>query len=134
MRIAVLSDIHGHKVALKAVLSDIDHVSRLSEFARKLDLSRLIVPFKLNRRSKPNQPDDEFDLVVSAFNDMRTTLKKSTEELEGKARMEGELKAAAEIQQWFFTRLAEGRAKLDVKFEQLLADQGFSTELKEWPE
>lgn len=32
------------------------------------------------------------------------------------------------------TRLAEECAKLDVKFEQSIADEGLSTELEEWPE
>jgi metal-responsive CopG/Arc/MetJ family transcriptional regulator len=32
------------------------------------------------------------------------------------------------------TRLAQECAKLDTKYEQMLADEGFSPELEEWPE
>ena len=32
------------------------------------------------------------------------------------------------------TRLAEECAKLDPKYEQTLAEEGFSSELEEWPE
>ena len=32
------------------------------------------------------------------------------------------------------TRLAEECAKLDLKFEQTLAEEGLSSELEEWPE
>lgn len=75
------------------------HLYRLGKYARDLDLSRLDEPLVLDRKyAKKNNPD-ELDAVVTAINHMRTKLKKSAQQLESKSRMEGELAAAAAIQQ-----------------------------------
>ncbi len=74
----------------------IKHLAVLGQYAKQLDLTRLGDPLVLKR--KPKKGADELDLVVSAINDMRMTLQKSTQALKDKARMEGELNAAASIQ------------------------------------
>ncbi len=74
------------------------HLKTMGQYARKLDLNRLEDPLVLPRRPSKTERSDELDLVVSAINQMRITLKKSVQQLEAKARMEGELNAAAAIQ------------------------------------
>lgn len=74
------------------------HLTSLGEYAKHLDLSRLDAPLILKKRRR-KQPD-ELDLVAAAMNTMRITLRDSADALKKKARMEGELQAAAEIQKF----------------------------------
>lgn len=74
------------------------HLNTMGRYARKLDLNRLEEALVLRRKPSKGDRSDELDLVVSAINQMRVTLKKSAQQLEAKARMEGELNAAAAIQ------------------------------------
>ncbi|MBU2510149.1 SpoIIE family protein phosphatase [bacterium] len=74
------------------------HLRSLGDYAKSLDLNRLQEPLVLSRKRAGNELPDELDLVVSAINEMRLTLQKSSDDMAIKARMEGELRAAAAVQ------------------------------------
>ncbi len=78
------------------------HLKKLGNYASEIDLDHLEGDLTLDRKRKI--PPDEFELVVDAFNQMRSTLKKSVVDLKIKARMEGELEAAVAIQQAFIPK------------------------------
>ncbi|NOX33497.1 MAG: SpoIIE family protein phosphatase [Deltaproteobacteria bacterium] len=75
----------------------IRHLNTMAEFARCLDLKKLDRFLELDR--KKTEPKDELDRVVEAINQMIKNLSKATREIETKARLQGELNAAAIIQQ-----------------------------------
>ena len=55
------------------------HLSTIAAYARRLDLSNLGETLVLRRG--PHKQTDELDIVVSAFNDMTTSIKRDVEEL-----------------------------------------------------
>ncbi|HYD96357.1 MAG TPA: EAL domain-containing protein [Noviherbaspirillum sp.] len=55
------------------------HLSSLADYARRLDLSNLGASLQLRRRPRPEP--DALDVVVSAFNDMTSSIKRDVEEL-----------------------------------------------------
>jgi serine phosphatase RsbU (regulator of sigma subunit) len=80
------------------------HLSTMGRYVQQLDINHLDKPLTLVRKFRRRQVYDELDLVVSSFNDMRLTLMESYRDMKIKARMEGELKAAAVIQQSFLPK------------------------------
>ena len=80
------------------------HLATMARFAQKLDLQSLDQQLQLNRKNRREGEEDELDRVVGAINEMVTSLQKSSKELEIRARMEGELNAAAELQRSFSPR------------------------------
>ena len=77
------------------------HLWTLGEYARELNLAELDRPLVLDRKSAAGKGPDELDHVVASINTMRETLKRASAEMKVKARMEGELLAAAAIQRSF---------------------------------
>ncbi len=77
------------------------HLNIMAQFARSLDLDHLSNSLVLGRKKKKKGKKDELDRVVEAINNMIFNLKKSSEEIKVRARMEGELNAAAVLQRGF---------------------------------
>ncbi len=75
------------------------HLAAMADFARQLDFHRLDTKLILKRKNK--NKTDELGQVVLAVNTMIDTLNKSAKEMEKRARMEGELNAAAIVQKSF---------------------------------
>lgn len=80
------------------------HLVTMAQFAQQLDLNRLDQPLNLQRKESKAGREDELEKVVQAINQMRVTLKKSSLELESKARLDGELKTAAAVQRFFLPK------------------------------
>ncbi|MCP3926893.1 MAG: SpoIIE family protein phosphatase [Desulfobacterales bacterium] len=76
------------------------HLSTMAEFARELDFFSLDKELVLKRKNKIEK-NDELDQVVIAINTMIGSLQKSAKDIEKRARIEGELNAAAIVQESF---------------------------------
>ncbi|TWI77389.1 serine phosphatase RsbU (regulator of sigma subunit) [Desulfobotulus alkaliphilus] len=73
------------------------HLKTMASYTQQMNLDRLETPLRLHGR-KPDHPTDELDIVAQAINAMRISIAESLEQKAEKARMEGELRAAANIQ------------------------------------
>lgn len=77
------------------------HLKTMADYTKNLDLDHLEEPLLLNRPGLLYTKPDELDKVTSAINEMVEKLKESSQVIQVKARMEGELNAAAKVQQSF---------------------------------
>ncbi|TYT73932.1 PP2C family protein-serine/threonine phosphatase [Desulfobotulus mexicanus] len=73
------------------------HLKTMAGYTQQMNLDRLETPLHLQGR-KPGNPADELDIVADAINTMRVSIAETLEQKAEKARMEGELRAAANIQ------------------------------------
>lgn len=73
------------------------HLNTMAEFARRLDLKKLDRFLILDRKERTHK--DELDRVTQAINQMIRNLSTTATEMETRARIQGELDAAAVIQQ-----------------------------------
>jgi len=70
------------------------------------DLKQLDNSIMLSRKKHKNEEPNELDQVISSINSMIENLKKSAQEMKERARMEGELNAAALVQKSFAPKKA----------------------------
>jgi PAS domain S-box-containing protein len=60
------------------------HLHRISDYASKLDVANLDTRLTLDRKSSIDEPDDELDIVVNAFETMQSNIQFSVKELEAR--------------------------------------------------
>lgn len=91
------------------------HLEAMASYTRQMNLDRLEMPLRLPGKKRSGRKD-ELDIVVDAINTMRLSILQGLDEKAKKARMEGELQAAASIQQALIPDHPPVMAGLDTAF------------------